>query len=107
MPGDQSLGAAERADLGVLLTSRVDEQVLRLIVAEVHDDGTGEHGEQGILLKLVGHDRHVRLAFTADTHALLRVADGVEDDHLASGHRHGSDTKAARKETIGHLEETR
>lgn len=84
MPSNESLGAAESTDLGVLLASRVDEQVLRLVVAKVEHKGACQIGKQGILLKLIGHDRHVALAIASNTQALLGVADGVPDGHLAS-----------------------
>ena len=62
VPGDDGLGCAEGADLSVLLTGWVHEQVLGFVVAEVEDDGTGQVWEEGVLLELVSHDWGIRLS---------------------------------------------
>jgi len=61
VPANHALNSAEDADLFALVTLRVSENILGCVVTEVVYHSTGKVGQDSILLKLVRHNRSIRL----------------------------------------------
>lgn len=83
MPGDESFAGAERANLSVLFAGGVYKKILSFIVAKLEDDGASQIWKQGVLLELVGHDRHITKTFSSNAHSLLRVTNCMVNSQFA------------------------
>lgn len=105
MPAHHAFDGAEDTDELVLVTLRVYKDILGLVVTEIEHQGASEKRQNRVLLKLVGHNRGVRLARGTDRESLLAVPDSDEQHLLDSGEGHGRDTHSSAEQSVCHFEE--